>query len=90
MDAPYTLRLPRSVRLAQRRSVGRWTPQGIGQRRRTRARATAILALLTARFTALLRWRHAARAHPLATISVAVYGGFIALWFFNHGRESIR
>ena len=47
---------------AQRRSVGRGTPQGIGQRRRTQARATVTLALLTARCTALLRWRHVARA----------------------------
>ena len=47
---------------AQRRSVGRGAPQGIGQRRRTRVRATVTLALLTARFTALLRWRNVARA----------------------------
>jgi len=68
----YTLRLLCAVRLEQRRSVGRGTPQGIGQHRRTRARATVTLALLTARFTALLRWRHVARAHPLATISAAM------------------
>ena len=58
--------------VGQRRSVGRGTPQGIGQRRRTWTRATATLALLTARFTALLRWRNVARSRR-RTMPLTVY-----------------
>ena len=59
----------------QRRSVGRGTPQGIGQRRRTPARVMATLALLTARFTALLRWRNVTRALSPVNHGQVVHAG---------------